>query len=243
MATTCNVCTLREKRCFKPMTPADVRRAGRYKRGEQRFAAGSTILAEGTRSLSLYTVLDGAGLRFKLLPDGRRQVLNFVLPGDFLGLQAAVMGEMCHSVEAVTPITACAFDRADFWEMMRENPEGTHDIVWLAASEEHFLGEMIATVGQRSAEERIAWAAIRLYRRGEALDLARDGRMAFPFRQQDLADALGLSLVHTNKTLARFRERGILDWANGMLLLHKPHEAARIAMVDFDAALPRRPLV
>ena len=73
--------------------------------------AGSTILSEGTHSPHLYTVLSGWAFRFKSLPDGRRQILNYLLPGDLLGLQGSIMGEMEHSVEALTPMVLCVFQR------------------------------------------------------------------------------------------------------------------------------------
>jgi CRP-like cAMP-binding protein len=82
-----------------------------FKSGELSVAAGTTVLMEGTTSPHLYTVLSGWGIRYKALADGRRQILNFVLPADFIGLQAAILDEMQHSVEALTDVVLCVFPR------------------------------------------------------------------------------------------------------------------------------------
>jgi CRP/FNR family transcriptional regulator, anaerobic regulatory protein len=127
-------------------------------------------------------------------------------------MQAAILGEMKHSVEASTPMVLCVFNRSDLWDMFKNHPARAYDLTWLAAVEEHFLGETLAIVGQRGASQRIAWALLRIHRRLSAVGLDRDGSVPLPFRQQDLADALGLSLVHTNKTLKRLREAGLARW-------------------------------
>ena len=100
--------------------------------------------------------------------------------------------------------------------------------------EEHFLGEVITTLGQRDATQRIAWALVRIHERLAAVGLAREGTVPLPFRQQDLADALGLSLVHTNKTIMRLRDLGLLRWANGVLHVLDRPKLADIAMIDLE---------
>ena len=189
-----------------------------------------------------YTVLRGQGVRYKTLADGRRQVINFLFPGDLTGLQAGLMGEMKHSVEARTPMLLCVFDRGRLWELFRNHPDRAYDLTWIAAVEEHFLGETIATLGQRDAPSRIAWALLRIWQRLRAAGVGLNGTVPLPFRQQDLADALGLSLVHTNKTLARFRARGLCDWSDGVLRLGDARAMAEIGMVEHEPP-ERRPLM
>jgi CRP-like cAMP-binding protein len=215
--------------CFDDFTEEELEFMIRFKVGEITVDAGTQILTEGTSSPQLMTALRGLGLRYKTLRDGRRQVVNFIFPGDFLGLQAGLMGEVRHSVEASTRMTLCVFNRSDLWSLFRGQPERAFDLTWLAAVEERFLGEALTSVGQHSAIERICWAIIRLYKRGEALGMLTDGAMPLPYRQQDLADALGLSLVHTNKTLAKLRERQLVSWQDGMLRVDDPEGLARIA--------------
>jgi CRP-like cAMP-binding protein len=212
-----------------------------FKIGELDVEKGSVILLEGSSSPQLFTVLRGMGLRYKSLENGRRQVLNFLFPGDFLGLQAGLMTEMQHSVEASTKMTLCVFDRKSVWRIFTSQPDRAYDLTWLAAAEEHFLGDALATIGQKDAEARLAWAIVKIIGRCRALGLATGTNYPMPFRQQDLADALGLSLVHTNKTLARFRERQLVTWSAGKLNVTDLDTLARIGMVD-KIERERRPL-
>lgn len=239
MKLACKDCTLRQCEAFVPMTESELEFMTRFKTGELSVDRGMTILMEGSSSPQLFTVLSGMGLRYKTLEDGRRQVINLIFPGDFLGLQAGLMGEMGHSVEATSPMVLCVFDRASLWALFQANPARAYDLTWIAAVEEHFLGEAIATVGQRNATAALAWAFVRLFRRGKSLGLVKGRTMPFPFRQQDLADALGLSLVHTNKTIKRFREAGFMDWSRGVLTITDVPALRDLALLEDEPIEPR----
>ena len=214
----------------------------RFKAGELTVEPGTPILMEGSNAPQLFTALSGMGIRDKMLANGERQVINFVFPGDFIGLQAGILGEMGHSVEARTPMRLCVFDRSEFWGFFKSHPSRAFDITWLAAVEEHFLGETLATVGQRSAIEAIAWALIKIFQRGESLNMVTNNCMELPYTQRDLADALGLSLVHTNKTLSKLKERQLVSWADRTLQINDLRPLAEIAMVSLDPP-PVRPFM
>ncbi|MFQ6549535.1 Crp/Fnr family transcriptional regulator [Aestuariibius sp. 2305UL40-4] len=241
MSTKCKNCPLRQHALFTKMTSDEVRFTQKFKKGELTIDAGTPLMMEGSNSPQLYTALSGMGIRYKTLEDGKRHVVNFVFPGDFIGLQAGVMNEMYHSVDAVTRMTLCVFDRKELWSFFRNHPERAFDLTWLAAIEEHFLGEALAAVGQRSATERIIWAFVRIFQRGTELGLVDQNRMPLPYRQQDLADALGLSLVHTNKTLARLRDRQLAAWSDGYLTINDLGRLAQEGDMTLEP-LPTRPL-
>ena len=80
-------------------------------------------------------------------------MVNFVFAGDFLGLQSALMGEMKHTTEATTDMVLCVFDRNELWNLFRTHPGRGYDLTFLGATEEHFLGDALATLGQREAIE------------------------------------------------------------------------------------------
>ncbi|WP_299845941.1 Crp/Fnr family transcriptional regulator [uncultured Roseovarius sp.] len=228
----CQHCPLRKKSLFDEMTSDEVRFMQTFKSGELRVEAGTTLMMEGSNSPQLFTVLEGMGLRYKTLEDGDRQVINFILPGDFLGLQAGVMQEMQHTVEASTDMLLCVFDRKSLWNLFEHHAERAFDLTWLAAVEEHLLGESLAILGQMSGIERVARAFVRLNDRCDALDLKKGAFIPLPFRQQDLADALGLSLVHTNKTLKKLRDQSVANWANGKLEVINYDRLCDIAQLD-----------
>ncbi len=240
--TKCLACPLRDYPIFIQMTREELAFMQTFKTGELAVDAGTTILLEGSNSPHLYTVLSGMGTRSKILENGRRQVINFLFPGDFTGLQSAIMSEMKHSVEASTPMTLCAFRREDFWGLFRSHPDRAFDLTWIAAVEEHFLGETIASLGQRDAVQRISWAFVRIHQRLRAVGLFKAGKVPLPFRQQDMADALGLSLVHTNKTLQALRARKLAIWSEGKLEILDMTALAALAMIDVEKP-ERRPLL
>ncbi|SES05733.1 cAMP-binding domain of CRP or a regulatory subunit of cAMP-dependent protein kinases [Tranquillimonas rosea] len=239
MSTRCRACPLHKLDQFESCTDDEIRVMERFKSGELTVEPGATLLLEGSNSPQLFTVLRGQGLRYKTLQNGRRQIINFVLPGDFLGLQAGIMREMQHSVEATTRMTLCVFNRADVFNLFKNHPRRAFDLTWIAATEEHFLGDALATVGQRTALERLCWAVVRLFMRAKALGMVEKSSFPFPYRQQDLADALGLSLVHTNKTLAKLRDRQLASWRDGRIHVMELETLAEIAETDPELPEPR----
>lgn len=238
----CETCPLRRKSFFRPFEEEQIDFLTRFKSGELTVDPGTHILIEGSTAPQFYTVLDGMGLRYKTLENGRRQVINFLFPGDLVGLHAGLLGEMKHSVEATTAMRLCVFKRDDLWTLFRNQPSLAYDVTWITAAEEHFLGETVATLGQRNGTQRVAWALLKIHQRLRALDIGKEGEVPLPYRQQDLADALGLSLVHTNKTLARLRERQLASWGEGRLRIPDVDTLADMALGD--STLPEmRPLL
>ncbi|AXI40551.1 Crp/Fnr family transcriptional regulator [Sulfitobacter sp. SK011] len=242
MATKCRYCPLQRKDLFVRMSKDDLEFMQKFKAGELTVEPGTPILMEGSNAPQLFTALSGMGIRDKMLKNGERQVLNFVFPGDFIGLQAGILGKMGHSVEARTHMRLCVFNRSEFWQFFKSNPARAFDITWLAAIEEHFLGETLASVGQRTAIQAIAWALVKIFQRGDALGMVTNNQMELPYTQRDLADALGLSLVHTNKTLGKLKDRQLASWSDRMLQINDVKSLADIAIMSLKKA-PQRPFL
>lgn len=210
--TPCEQCPLRPLPCLREFTPEELAFVKRFKIDELRVEVGASFLSEGQRSEHLYTVLNGWAFRYKMLDDGRRQILNFALQADMVGLQGTLMNEMEHSVEALTPLTLCVFPRSKLYELYSEFPTLAFDITWLAAREEQLIDEHLVSLGRRTAMERTAFLLLHLFERTKELRMTKDGSVQFPFTQQHLADALGMSLVHTNKTLKRLLATQAIRW-------------------------------
>ncbi len=242
MATQCKYCPLNRKDAFIDLSPEEVEFMQKFKVGELVIDPGTPILMQGSNAPQLFTALSGMGIRERHLKDGSKQVINFVFPGDFIGLQAGLLGEMGHSVEARTQMRLCVFNRSEFWNFFKGHPERAFDITWLGAMEENFLGESIATLGQRSAIQAVAWTMVKIFQRGAALGMVQNNTIALPYTQRDVADALGLSLVHTNKTLGKLKERQLASWSDRVLQINDLEKLAMIAMTDLRP-LPKRPLI
>lgn len=208
----CEQCPLRMLSTFRPFTAEELQFVSEFKAGEVHARVGDAIFQQGSRSEHLFTLLRGWMFRYKTLPDGGRQILNFVFPGDFLGLQGSVLEEMQHSAEALTNVVLCAFPRNRMWELYSRFPSLAFDVTWLASRSEQMLDESLLSLGRRTSLQRLAYLLLHLYLRAEQTGLADHGKAIFPFTQQHVADTLGMSLVHTNKTLKRLAMSGTARW-------------------------------
>ncbi|MCO5070110.1 MAG: Crp/Fnr family transcriptional regulator [Rhizobiaceae bacterium] len=222
-------CPLRLKPAFRNFEPDELAFVDHFKKGEITLERGATALSEGEASPNLYTVLRGWGFRYKLMEDGRRQILNYVLPGDLIGLQSSLLGEMEHSVEALSEMVLCSFDRHRLPELYRDFPGLAFDVTWLASREEQMLDENLLSIGRRSAVERASYLLAFLATRAQTLSGDPDGPVRIPINQQHVADTLGLSLVHTNRTLRKLASKDFIAWKDGVCIVTDAQALARLA--------------
>lgn len=240
--TPCTECPIRALAAFRSFTADELEFVTNFKRGEMHADRGATILREGSHSAHLFTVLTGWAFRYKLLSDGRRQILNYLLPGDLIGLQSSLIGEMQHSVETLTPVSLCMFERNSMMELYRNQPELAFDVTWIASREEQMLDENLLSIGRRSAIERAAYLIAFLYARSQQTTTSRQRAALLPLRQQHVADTLGLSLVHTNRTLRRLASRGLAVWGEKGCEVKDPEGLAALAQWD-GLGERRRPFI
>ncbi len=226
-------------------SPSDEKRKliDEFKLGEIALDRGGQVVIQGVRSAHVYTVLDGVLIRFRLLDDGRRQIINFLFPGDLIGLQSALDEPMTHGVEALTEGRLCAFPRDRFRNFVTRFPDLSYDLVWLAAKEEAALEEHLVALGQRNARERIAYLALFLIDRAEAT-CRTDGphRINLTVTQSQIADMLGLSLVHTNRSLQALRREGLVTWSLNTIEIPDMEAVRRYVQSD-HVARHKRPYI
>ena len=240
----CKDCPLRALELFVPHSEDELSLIQGLRRGQSDFPAGHTLIHEGQTDALLYTLWAGWAFRFKTLSDGRRQILNFLLPGDFIGMQQKMSDALSHGVETLTDVRVCVFPRESLWELHRAQPRMGFNLTWLVSREESLVDDNLLSVGRRTAEERIAALLILLFKRGAAmLPDAGAGGVPFPLTQQHIADALGLSLVHTNKTLRKLELRGLHRIENKLLFLRDSKALARTADIYGDGKPTPRPLI
>ena len=239
----CVHCPLQECDALRPLEDAQARYINSIKKGEMLVSRGDSLLMEEENGTHLFTILEGVFIRFRSLEDGRRQIVNFMFPGDLIGLQAAFDNPANHSVEALTSARVCRFDRADFVRLIQESPRLGYDVTWLAAKEETALENHIVSLGQRSARERVIFLAIWLIDRAQATGVAANGnRLALSLTQSQVADMLGLSLVHTNRTMRALQLDGLVQWGQKEICIPDMDKAAEL--VGFSRSREgRRPYI
>jgi CRP-like cAMP-binding protein len=233
----CAQCSLRKTGAFTAISDDELQFVESFRTDTVAVQAGKAIIGEDQPNGKLFTLYSGWAFRYKTLSDGRRQILNFLLPGDLIGLQQEFSDNAMHGIEAVTDSTLCAFPREGLWDLFREVPQLGYDVTWLSARAEGFVDDNLLTAGRRNATERVAMLLMSLFRRLERIGMAEGGDVEFPINQQHIADMLGLSLVHTNKTLRRLQRLGLHELQNGRLRIINPKALEHIA--DYYD-LPRR---
>lgn len=242
----CQDCPLRKLPLFTPHADDELALIESLKKEQVVFDAATAVIHEGQSDAPLYTLLSGWAFRFKTLSDGRRQILNFLLPGDFIGVQQKMSDITAHGVETLTEVALCVFRRDSLWELHRSAPALGFSVTWLTAHEESIVDDTLLSVGRRSAEERIATLLIVLFKRAAALlpgvSTGVQG-VPFPLTQQHIADGLGLSLVHTNKTLRKLERRGLHRIQDGWLQLLDVKALSRLADLYGDGKPAPRPLI
>ncbi|HEY8603779.1 Crp/Fnr family transcriptional regulator [Tsuneonella suprasediminis] len=231
--TRCIECPLQLAQCLRALSPEQVETMQSIKRDERVFDRGDTVFEQGSDGSELFTVLEGVLMRVRTLDDGRRQIVNLMFPGDLVGLQGAFDDPRSHSVEAILPARLCEFHRVDFPTLIRSHPRLGYDIVWMAAKEETELEEHIVSLGQRNARERIANLAVWMVDRAQATGIARrDKSLELPITQTQVAEMLGLSLVHVNRTLQWLRREKLVDWRNGRIAVPDMERTSEFAQFE-----------
>ena len=236
----CRACPLVACAGLRPHSADEVPHIQRFKNGEIRVERGEVMIEQGVTRGGLYTLLDGIMMRYRMLEDGRRQIVNFMFPGDLIGLQGTFGEPASLSVEALLDARLCVFDSARYYDLIVAQPSLGYDITWLAAKEERALEEHLVALGRRSAKERVAYLAVWLIERARATCMA-DGQngLAVTITQAQIADMLGLSLVHTNRTIKTLERAGLVRWRQGLIQVADLAATAEFAHFDHASLQPR----
>lgn len=173
------------------------------------LAARRNIIREGDRPDHIHLMIDGWAARYKLLPDGGRQITAFLLPGDFCDLHATILGEMDHSIVTLTRARV-AFIRRETMDRLTERPKLAKALCWSTLVDEAVLRSWIVSVGRRDAFAAVCHLICELYVRLRNIGLTDDHHFDMPLTQEEVADALGLTPVHVNRVLQRMRAEQLI---------------------------------
>jgi CRP-like cAMP-binding protein len=170
----------------------------------------SDLVAEGYAYRKLSFVAEGFAARYKLLRNGKRQVVNVVLPGDIVGLPVSFLERAPYSVIAISDVKmhACGFDA--FIQLCYRQPQFGLVLSWLAVQEAATYAEHIVDTGRRTPLERLARFLLEIHARLEAVGRAAPSSFDLPFSQEVMGDVLGLSVPHLNRMVARLRSDGLI---------------------------------
>ncbi|MEL6244889.1 MAG: Crp/Fnr family transcriptional regulator [Pseudomonadota bacterium] len=190
---------------------------------QQAFEAGEDIVSAGEDTGTLFILQSGWAIRYRLVEDGRRQILNFMLPGDIFDLQALGDLKADHSVAALDEVEAVTFDAKNFLHVLKASGPVATAFWWSAVQEESVLREQIVRIGQLSARERIGHLLLELQRRISLVLGVETLSLRLPVTRVDIADALGLTPVHVSRTLSGMKRMALIEEDRVSLrILNKP---------------------
>lgn len=177
----------------------------------RKLGADTTFLRDGDDLKHTYIIRKGWAIRYATMEDGRRQILSFALPGDILGLHAGFKRKATYSAASLTKIELGVVNPNQMLEIARRYPILSAGLSWCTAREFSILGDQALRLGRMTAYERIAHLILELHSRQVLIKGLEDDWMDFPLTQGELADALGLSLVHINRQLMRLRREKMIE--------------------------------
>ena len=175
-----------------------------------RAGPGEDLIAEGDPIDSVRVVLSGWLFRHKTLEDGRRQIVNFILPGETCDAYAYLLSTIDHSITTATPVAYAEIKRARFEKLMASERTLAEAFMCEMLLSKAILREWVVNLGRRSALEKVAHLLCEIYERLRPVGLVDGNSCSFPITQMDMADATGLSVVHLNRTIQELRGSGLI---------------------------------
>lgn len=178
----------------------------------RRYGPREDVIVEGERPDHVHVVIEGFACRYKMIPDGGRQIMAWLVPGDFCDLHVAVLGEMDHSIATISASTIGAIPEAAVKKISETSLALTRALWWATLVDEAVLREWLVNMGRRPADRQIAHLFCELLLRLRSVGAAPGDTMDMPLTQVELADTVGLSPVHVNRVIQQLRDMGLISW-------------------------------
>jgi CRP/FNR family transcriptional regulator, anaerobic regulatory protein len=191
------------------------------------FLPRETAFAQEELTTSFFNLLAGVMRLYKLLPDGRRQIVGFALPGDFLGL--ATSEHHSFSADAIGPVTVCRFPRTSFALFIEDKPHLLRRINELMVRELNHAQDHMVLLGRRSADEKVA-SFVLAWRDRLARLLIATNTVPLPMGRQDIADFLGLTIETVSLTFTKLERDGLIEIMPGGVRLANSERVEALAV-------------
>jgi CRP-like cAMP-binding protein len=198
----------------------------------RRYRDGEEIIPEASRPTESCLLVDGLAARSRELSNGNRQLTAVHVPGDFVDLHGFFLKVMDHAVMALMPCTVAYVPHRDVQRLTGAMPHLSRMLSLTIAIDAAVQRNWIACMGRMEPMRHLAYLVCELYKRLEVVGLVEDGSFEFPLTQAEIADFVGLSIVHTNRTLQELRGTGLVTWQGNRISIRDWEGLA--AMAEFD---------
>jgi CRP-like cAMP-binding protein len=197
---------------FRAFNEAERRRLDEFISGRRRtWASKQDIISEGDHVDHIHLVMSGLAARYKILANGERQIMAFLIPGDLCDLEVFVLEEMDHGICAISETECALIPARTVADMLSEHSGLTQALWWSTMTDSAVLRERIVDHGRRDSRERMAHLFYEMLIRYRIVGQTEDATFPFPATQEELADATGMTPVHVNRTLKQLREEGLVE--------------------------------
>lgn len=224
----CSDCVLRTKPVFRPLSDQELDYVIGLKADHVRFPARAHIVEAGESDGFIYTLYDGWAFRYAIVGETHRQILEFLLPGDLIGLKSPMSGRVRHSVCSITDVVVCALRERPLDSLVVDQPDLAKALFETLLIEEDRARDRLTLLGRQRASQRLAYLMLDLHDRLLERDMAVGNSFEFPLTYEMMADALGLSRAQLARSLVDLRERGWATLHGGSLSL-----SGRAPMAEF----------
>jgi CRP-like cAMP-binding protein len=184
---------------------------------ETEIKAGQDIVREGDQPTRVCFVIAGMACTSRMITTGRRQIFNFHMTGDAPDLLSLHLDVLDHTISTIATSRVGFIHHDAIKEVCSKHPRITAALWRHTLIDSAIFRTWMANIGQKNARARISHLLCEMFLRSEAIGLAKDSAIAFPIKQVDIADALGLSVVHVNRVVQELRSEGLIAWGNGTL--------------------------
>lgn len=195
------------------------------------FGARRDIIREGERPDHVHMMIEGWSCRYKVLPDGARQITAFLIPGDFCDTHVTLFDQMDHSIGSLSDSKVAFVPRAKMLEIA-DRPRIARALWWASLVDEAILRAWIVNLGRRDGFERVGHLICEMRARLRSVGLVDGADFALPLTQEELSDAVGLTPVHTNRVLKRLRDDGLMTFRRQQITILDVGKLERL--VEFD---------
>lgn len=235
----CTECWLRPQAYFRQFSESELKFILVMKNAHLTLAPKAEVIEVGEVGGSLFTLYEGWAIRYKTLPDKSRQILDVLLPGDFIGMESHILGYTAHSVRALTPVSLCVLRGRSLTQLFQGHAEwGLSLLRWLV--EDQRRDDSWRTIlGRLDATQRVAFLFLEIFDRLKQRGMTGDNSCPFPLGRQHLADSLGLSRVHVSRVLGDLSARDLAQIGRNTLFIHNREKLVDIAGYHGIAPGPR----
>lgn len=235
----CDSCTVRKRALYKRVPSNALSNSQQYRKYQLSLTPKTTLYSAGTRPEFLYTLYEGWIALYQSTSSGKRQIVSFSLPGDFIGFQANGNGKIMHSAISLTDATLCAFPRTRVKQMFKEQPMLTTQLSLMESRDLALCQHHLMSTGRKDSHESVAFLLLELFHRAKQCIPQRfneeDNSIHFPLTQEDIGDAVGITNVHVNRIIREFIKGGLIDCHHRKLKIINEEKLSEIG--DFEIGI------